>query len=109
MLMAAPKRLGASAARSKLPALLREFAKVEKPSDSIADRAVRLGVYDTDSAVLVPLADFEQALEAEEILDDLLLELTVAERLARGPGRTLPVEEVARELGLDETTRTTSP
>lgn len=109
MLVAAPKRLGASAARSKLPALLREFAKVEKPSDSIADRAVRLGVYDTDSAVLVPLADFEQALEAEEILDDLLLELTVAERLARGPGRALPVEEVARELGLDETTRTTSP
>lgn len=98
--MAAPKRLGAGAARSKLPALLREFAKVEEPSDSIGDRAVRLGVYNDDAAVLVPLADFERALEIEEILDDLLLELAVAERLARGPGRALPVEEVARELGL---------
>ncbi|MBI4172698.1 MAG: hypothetical protein HY511_08045 [Actinobacteria bacterium] len=98
--MALPKRLAAAAARTELSALLREFAKVEEPSDSIGDRAVRLGVYKDDAAVLVPLADFERALEIEEILDDLLLELAVAERLARGPGRALPVEDVARELGL---------
>ncbi len=101
--MATPKRLGAGAARRELPALLREFAKIEEPSDSIADRAVRLGVYNTEVAVLVPLADFERALEVEEIVDDLLLELAVAERLAHGPGRALPVEEVASELGLGKT------
>jgi len=95
-----PKRLAAAAARTELSSLLREFAKVEEPSDSIGDRAVRLGIYKDDAAVLVPLADFERALEIEEILDDLLLELAVAERLARGPGRALPVEDVARELGL---------
>ncbi len=72
-----------------------------EPSDSIGDRAVRLGVYNDDAAVLLPLADFEWALEMEEIVEDILLELTVAERLSKGPGKTSTVDEVARELGLE--------
>jgi hypothetical protein len=93
-------RLAASQAREQLSAILHEFGELENPSDSIADRAVRLGIYNRDAGVLLPLADFERALETEELLDDILLELSVADRLARGPGRALPVEEVARELGL---------
>ena len=97
--MALPERLAATAARAELSSILREFAKLDEPADSIGDRAVRIGTYKRDTAVLVPLADFERALETEELLDDLLLELTVAERLARGPGKVLTLEEVARELG----------
>lgn len=94
------RRLAASEARRELSALLHEFAAIRQPSASISDRAVRLGVYNDDAAVLLPLADFERAVEAEEVLDDLLLELAVAERLAAGPGRAKAVEEFARELGL---------
>lgn len=94
------QRLAATEARSELSAILREFAAIEEPGDSIADRAVRIGLYKEDSAVLIPLADFERALETEELLEDLLIEMVVAERLAKGPGRTYTIEEVARELGL---------
>lgn len=94
------RRLAATAARGELSAILREFADLDEPSESIADRAVHLGVYKEDSAVLLPLADFERALELEQVLDNLLLELAVTERLARGPGQAKPVEEVARELGI---------
>lgn len=101
--MAIPDRLPAAAARTELSAILREFAQMTEPADSIGDRAVRIGAYNRDSAVLVPLADFERALETEEILEDLLTELLVEERLARGPGGPLiPFEEVVRELGLEE-------
>ncbi len=94
------ERLAAAEARKELSSILREFAAIEEPSHSIADRAVRLGVYNDDAAVLVPLADFERALENEELLDDLLLEIALAERLAKPPGKTYSLEEVARELGL---------
>lgn len=96
------RRLAATAARNELSAILHEFAALEEPSDSIADRAVRLGIYKDDSAVLLPLADFEQALELEELLDDLLLELTIADRLRQASGKTYSIEEVARDLGLAE-------
>ena len=96
------KRLASSEARKEPSSILREFAEIDEPGDSIGDRAVRLGIYNDDSAVLVPLADFERALENEELLDDFLLEAIVAERLAKPPGRTYSVEEVARELGLAE-------
>ena len=92
--------MAAKAARDQLSAILREFAEITEPSDSIEDRAVRLGTYNRDAAVIVPLADFERARELEELLDDLLLELAVAERVAAGRGRTYTIEEVARELGL---------
>jgi hypothetical protein len=92
--------LAATAGRQELSTILREFAERKEPSGSIGDRAVRLGIYREDSGVLLPLSDFERALEMEETLDDLLLELSVAERLGRGPGRSKPVEEVARDLGL---------
>jgi PHD/YefM family antitoxin component YafN of YafNO toxin-antitoxin module len=98
--MALPDRLASAAARTELASILREFAAMEEPADSIGDRAVRIGTYNRDTAVLVPLSDFERALENEELLDDLLLEVTLAERLARGPGKVLTLEEVARELGL---------
>ena len=99
--MALPERLAAAAARAELSSILREFAKVEEPADSIGDRAVRIGTYNRDTAVLLPLADFERALETEELLDDILLELTVAERLERGPGGPLiPLDDVICELGL---------
>ena len=98
--MALPERLAAAAARAELSSILREFAKVDEPADSIGDRAVRIGTYNRDTAVLVPLADFERALETEELLDELLLELTLAERLERGPGGLLiPLDDVIRELG----------
>ncbi len=98
--MAPPERLAAAAARTELSSILREFAKIDEPADSIGDRAVRIGTYNRDTAVLVPLADFERALETEELLDDLLLELTLAERLARGPGGPLiPLDDLIRELG----------
>jgi PHD/YefM family antitoxin component YafN of YafNO toxin-antitoxin module len=98
--MAIPERLPAAAARTELSAILRAFAEMAEPADSIGDRAVRIGAYNRDTAVLVPLSDFERALETEELLEDLLLEITIAERLARGPGKLLSLEEVARELGL---------
>ena len=53
---------------------------------------MRLGIYNDDAAVLVPLADFERAVENEELLDDLLLEIIVAERLAKPPGKTYSLE-----------------
>ena len=94
------RRLAATEAREELSSILHEFAELDDPSDSIADRAVRLGVYNRDAGVLLPLADFERALETEEILDDLLLELSVADRLNRGTARWHSLDEVARELAL---------
>ena len=94
------RRLAATEARGELSAILREFAAIEEPSESIADRAVHLGVYRDDAAVLLPLADFERALELEEVMEDLLLELAVAERLREDSGRRYSLEGVARELGL---------
>ena len=46
--MVIPKRLASAAARGELSTLLREFAKLEEPADSIGDRAVRhvLGVHE---------------------------------------------------------------
>lgn len=96
------RRLAATEAREELSSILHEFSGLDAPSDSIADRAVRLGVYNRDAGVLLPLADFERAVETEEILDDLLLELTVAERLARGDQRWHSLEEVAHMLGLED-------
>jgi hypothetical protein len=98
--MALPKRLAAAAARRELSGLLRVMSTLREPSDSLADRAVRLGIYGDDAAVLVPLADYEHALELEEAVEDIELELIVAERLARGPGTVKTLEEVAQELGL---------
>ena len=95
-----PRRLAATEARTELSSILHEFKAITEPSDSIGDRAVRIGTYKDDSAVLLPLADFEHALELEELLEDLLLELAVSERIAKGPGTTYSVEDVARELGL---------
>ena len=98
--MALPERLAAAAARAELSSILREFAELDDPADSIGDRAVRIGTYNRDTAVLVPFADFERALETEELLDDLLLELTLAERLERGPGGPLiQLDDLIRELG----------
>jgi hypothetical protein len=96
------RRLAATEAREELSSILHEFSQLDSPSDSIADRAVRLGVYNRDAGVLVPLTDFERAVETEEILDDILLELTVAERVARGDQRWHSLEEVARMLGLED-------
>lgn len=98
--MAVPKRLASAEARSELASILRRFVRLEEPADSIADRAVRLGIYREDAAVLLPRIDFELALEMEELLDELLIELAVAERLAADAGGWKPVEEVARKLGL---------
>jgi hypothetical protein len=84
-----PRRLAAAAARSRLSALLKEFAAVEEPS---ARSAI--------DAVLVPLADFQQAVELEELVDDLLLEQVVIERIANDTGRRFTIEEVADALGL---------
>lgn len=100
VLMALPERLAAAAARAELSSILRQFAELQGPADSIGDRAVRIGAYNRDTAVLIPLTDFERALENEELLDDIGLELLVAERLARGPGEVKTLEEVALELGL---------
>jgi hypothetical protein len=95
------RRLAATEAREELSSILHQFAELGEPSDSIADRAVRLGIYNRDAGVLLPLADFERAVETEEILDDILLELSEAERLGRGSGAWRSLEEVARELGLE--------
>ncbi len=101
--MALPERLAAAAARTELSSILRAFAAHHEPAGSIGDRAVRIGAYNRDAAVLVPLVDFERALENEDLLDDILLELTVAERLARGPGGPLiPLDDLIRELGFEK-------
>ena len=101
--MALPKRLAAAAARRELSGILREMSKLREPGDSISDRAVRLGTYGDDTAVLIPLADYEQALELEEVVEDIELELVVAERLAKGPGGPLiPLDDVIRELGFEK-------
>lgn len=96
------ERLAATQARRELSRILHEFERLEHPSASIEDRAVRLGIYNDDAGVLVPLVDFERAVETEQLLDDLLIELAIAERLAAGPGRAKPVEQVARELGFQD-------
>ena len=94
------RRLAAAAARARLSGLLKEFAAVEEPSASIADRAVHIGAYNRDDAVLLPVADYERALELEELVDDLLLEQVVIERLSGGPGGDpIPFEQAVRELG----------
>ncbi len=105
MAKAKSRRLAATEAREELSAILHEFAELDDPSDSIADRAVRLGIYNRDAGVIVPLADFERALETEEILDDILLELSVAGRLARNTEEWHSLEEVADQLGLTEQLR----
>lgn len=101
--MALPKRLAAAAARRELSGLLRQMSELDEPGASIADRAVRLGIYGDDAAVLVPLSDYEQALDLERAVEDIELELLVAERLGRGPsGPLVPLEDVVRELGFDK-------
>jgi hypothetical protein len=100
--MSLPKRMAAAKARTELSSILRAFAEITEPADSIGDRAVRIGVYNRDAAVLIPMTDFEAALETEDLLDDLLLEQTVAERLARGPGKLMPFDDLVRELGLED-------
>jgi hypothetical protein len=98
-----PKRLAAAAARRELSGLLREMSELHEPGDSIADRAVKLGIYGDDAAVLVPLADYEQALDLEKAVEDIELELILAERLAKGPGGPLvPLDDVVRELGFEK-------
>ena len=86
--MALPERLAAAAARAELSSILREFAKLDEPADSIGDRAVRIGTYNRDTAVLVPLADFERALEPE-LLRKTELTNDVVERNQRAAGTTL--------------------
>ncbi len=98
--MPRPKRMSAAKARTELSSILREFAEITEPSDSIGDRAIHIGAYNRDAAVLIPLADFEAALDCEELLEDFLLEEVVAERIARGPGKTIGFDELVDELGL---------
>lgn len=94
------RRLTPTEARTQLSSILDEFRAITEPNYSIGDRAVLIGCNEEDLGALLPPADFEHALEREELLEDLLLELAVSKRIAARPGRTYSLEEVARELGL---------
>ena len=52
--------------------------------------------------MLLPLADFEAALQTEALLDDLLDEEALVARIARGPGNVVPFEDFVRELGFEK-------
>lgn len=69
------QRLGTSEARENLPRLVNDFAELDRPASSLADRAVEVGPRLQGGAWLVPEVDAQAAIEREEALAERVLEL----------------------------------
>jgi hypothetical protein len=107
------RRLATGEARTQLPSLVRELAQHERPSHSLADRAVEIGPRRAGGAWLVPEVDAQAAIEREqaleqrvedleEQLEDFAIGVLLEERLARTSGERVSLDELAAEFGLSE-------
>jgi len=107
-------RLTVEEARTGLYGFVERFRKVKRPSGSLFDRAVEVGPHRKGGLVMIPQVDAVAAVERleeaererEELLDELEIvgvALLAQERLAPpAPEEELiPVEDLARELGLE--------
>lgn len=107
-----PKRsLSSSAAREKLPSLVKDACAVTTPAESLAAHAVEIGPYNRGGAWLVPAADaqaaierqeslLEQVAELEELIEDLTAAPVIAARSHTPPGKWETLDDFAAELGL---------
>lgn len=109
-------RLGTSEARENLPKIVNEFAELERPTNSLAARAVEVGPRLQGGAWLVPEVDAQAAIEREEALAERVLELEeLVEDLTAAPivaaRADTPLDEwqtldqFAAALGLDSVLR----
>src|SRR5215218_2219005 len=103
----AKAKLTTSEARRSLPALAREAARRKRPSDGLLDHAVEIQPRGEQRSVyLVPEVDVEAAqrrIESlEEELEDVALMRMLEQRAAADTGNLTYVDDVIRELGLDE-------
>ena len=107
------KRLATAEARTQLPSLVRELSEVERPSRSLADRAVEIGPRRAGGAWLVPEVDAHAAIERERALtqrvddledqlEDFAIAVLLEERLARSTGKRVSLDDLAAELGLSD-------
>jgi hypothetical protein len=107
------RRLATAEARTQLPSLVRELSEVERPSRSLADRAVEIGPRRAGGAWLVPEVDAHAAIERERALtqrvddledqlEDFAIAVLLEERLARTSGERVTLDELADELGLSD-------
>lgn len=107
------RRLATAEARTQLPSLVRELSQLERPSRSLAERAVEIGPRRAGGAWLVPEVDAQAAIERERALtqrvddledqlEDLAIGLLLEERLARSSGERVSLDELAAELGLSD-------
>jgi hypothetical protein len=107
------RRLATAEARTQLPSLVREFSEVERPSRSLADRAVEIGPRRAGGAWLVPEVDAHAAIERERALnqrvddledqlEDFAISVLLEERLAKSTGERVSLDDFAAELGLSD-------
>lgn len=107
------RRLATAEARTQLPSLVRELSELERPSRSLADRAVEIGPRRAGGAWLVAEVDAHAAIEREralaqriEDLEDQLEDFAIAvlleERLARTSGERVSLDDLAAGLGLSD-------
>jgi len=100
-------RLTTSEARRSLPALARDAARRDRPSAGLLDHAVEIQPRGEDrSAFLVPAVDVEAAqrriASLEEELEDIALMRMLEQRATADRGRLTHIDDVIRELGVDE-------
>jgi hypothetical protein len=103
----AKAKLTTSEARRSLPALARDAARRDRPSERLLDHAVQIQPRgEARSAYLVPEVDVEAAqrrIDAlEDELEDIALVRMLEQRAAADTGNLTYVDDVIRELGLDE-------
>ncbi len=98
-------KLTTSEARRSLPALARDAARRDRPSERLLDHAVQIQPRGEDrSAYLVPEVDIEAAQRRidslEEELEDIALVRMLEQRAAADTGNLTYVDDVIRDLGL---------
>lgn len=103
----AKAKLTTSEARRSLPALARDAARRDRPSAGLLDNAIEIQPRGEErSAFLVPAVDVESAQRRidslEEELEDIALMRMLEQRAAADQGHLTHIDDVIRELGLDE-------
>lgn len=107
------RRLGTAAARDNLPKLVQEFSSFTRPTRSLVDRAVEVGVRRQGGAWLVPEVDAQAAIERqqsliervaelEELIEDLTAAPVIAGRAATPLSEWETVDEFAAGLSLSD-------